>query len=1139
MGKRQLIKKLSDDYKGAYAIYTGATAAAIASLSDPTSLAYTTNAAAIKAISQNMNDLTKVWDYYIPLFQPLIQSYLQRSILSNPVSLAGQNDFDVQFLNDGTTFADITFTIMNGFNYGYQGAIKIGDWLGPINFPQEIFSEYVTKVYTAIRAAIERVDYVAGIDGENDYLNDYLNAANSITDNNGTFTTTNNVNTSNKLDFTTYTGTANTTLSHDGVYRMSDKYLSQIKQAALTAAVNGQQEDASQFYLSEANTGSDAIINGWNGQVKDYNDKLSPTNSLINSIYDAEYKAVTQAIYDYNNGGQMKSYQITQKALNDGTYTNELETVADGTAGQFVWQNPAATNDSKSWYTSQIGSTQDYGTVSPYTINIADYQNMFELLQNATPEKATATINYVTADGDVVSSTSIVGNVGDAKTYTVVVPTNYLIDDAAHPAGSTINLNLTAAGETIKIQVKSDTFTPTHPGQGQGLTANYLNGTVNEVLSYNLPGGTRNVTVLNTADGVGKTVTTVTTKDASGKTITVTVPNDHDLGTVNVYRTASLVKGKIVYTNWTTDASGVSTGADTLFDGYTGDPLAVLSADDKALVGTKIGKITGTTVQTGVTLTPGLQNVVPQQTLTTADNTTVTASQLYNVAVTNPSLTGDNAVDANNMYLGQDPQESFTVARNVVLSVKPEASNPKMTANPDDDDYTVTADISFGGDTPDTTLKVSVTNADNSKTFATGTVTPSLDADGNQINDANGNPVYTVKMTVPGDSVTAGETLLVVPDGGDAVMVTVPTEVNDLKITPNSEGNFTLTGKATANTEVTITLPSKVALTTTSNANGDFSMNLPAGTADDEVKPGDVITVTPKGGAAKTITVPQQFAVTSTTHDTTTDGYTVTGTAAPGATVSLTDQNGNPVTGKDGKAITGTADSAGNVTLNIPAGMFKPADTTYVTSEGTTPTKVTLPNDVTGAKITPNTGADGTNDGTYKATGLAKPNTIVTLTDKDGKAILDGDGNEVTGPSDSNGSVTVNIPAGVVTPGETVYLTDDDATPSPVVVPSDMTGVTVMHNDTDKGYDVTGTATPGTTVTLTDVNGDPILGADKQPIKVKADSKTGAFTATIPDGNVAPGAVVNVTAGTGDAAVTTQVTMPNDVIGAEITKGTD
>ncbi|OTJ42207.1 Ig-like domain repeat protein, partial [Pseudomonas aeruginosa] len=218
------------------------------------------------------------------------------------------------------------------------------------------------------------------------------------------------------------------------------------------------------------------------------------------------------------------------------------------------------------------------------------------------------------------------------------------------------------------------------------------------------------------------------------------------------------------------------------------------------------------------------------------------------------------------------------------------------------------------------------------------------------------------------------------------------------------------------------------------------------------------------------------------------NGTTLSGTAEPGATVTLTDGNGNPI----GQV---TADGSGNWSFTpstpLPNGTVVNATASDPTGNTSAPASTTVDSVAPAAPVVnPSNGAE--------ISGTAEPGATVTLTDGSGNPIgqvtADGSGNWSFTPSTplADGTVvnaTATDPAGN-TSGQGSTTVDAIAPTTPTV-------------NLSNGSSLSGTAEPGSTVILTDGNGNPIA-------EVTADG-SGNWTYT-PSTPIANGTVVNVVA---------------------------
>ncbi|MFL2030124.1 mucin-binding protein, partial [Loigolactobacillus zhaoyuanensis] len=675
----------SNDKKNIWTIYQNAAIAAMKTVQDinsPNYVAGAANSNAVKAISDTLWQLNQAFAAYIPMFQPAIQSYMEKAILGNPVSLGGQNDWDVQFLNDGTTFADITYTIMNG--YAYQDLGALATQIGDVPFASIFFSQYITNVYTSIRNTIERADYIAGIDGENDYLHDLLqnttafnpstplaNLKTTIVEGKDLLSDRNG----GKLAlFTDNHGAQDTTkLAHDGFYMTTATYLNNntvnIKQAAFQAAISGKPQDASAYLLTKTNTmvtnlnsagksqSATVVLDNKGNQYSDYSNNLTNTNNLIKAVYDAEYQAVQKAMADYQANPTTtgkKSYKIVYTQYSDDSYSSKwvLDTDPKVAPGTFMWISPVSMNDTKNWYTPHIGEStltsynsagknDTSGSIyTSYALDVSDYNNMFNYL--VATKASSATVTYVTKDGKIVANQGIVGKISDpAVNYVIAAPAGFKVDDPNYPnykVGDTISIKLTDDNTDDKtIQVVAIIYTPGSPGEITGTGVTYLTGNAHETITY--------------VAGKGAAEKDLPVNTAVSATDPLYGTHIFANSTVKVYRTAHLDNdGAVIYSNWTTNATGTATANDTVADG------AVIKA------------------YTPVNAKPGYSHIVTATTINTknvdlngnpiAANANITAASLGTVRATNPA---DNPVpgDDDNQYLGKETEEKFDVARTV------------------------------------------------------------------------------------------------------------------------------------------------------------------------------------------------------------------------------------------------------------------------------------------------------------------------------------------------------------------------------------------------------------------------------------------------------------------------------------------
>ncbi|WP_438720203.1 Ig-like domain-containing protein [Enterococcus sp. DIV1216] len=346
---------------------------------------------------------------------------------------------------------------------------------------------------------------------------------------------------------------------------------------------------------------------------------------------------------------------------------------------------------------------------------------------------------------------------------------------------------------------------------------------------------------------------------------------------------------------------------------------------------------------------------------------------------------------------------------------------------------------------------------------------------GTTTTDDQGN--FTVDL--PAGAANPGDTLTVVGKDGDGnesqpTEVTVPEDATVAAPTVTTVTGTTATGyqvTGTAEPNVTIEIHNEAGLviaTGTTAGAGAFTITLPTGTA----TANEALTAIAKDAAGKESN-PTAFKtpadpdapVTTPTVDkitgSTTKGYQVVGAAEVGTTVEVRDADGTVL----GMATTGTD---GKYTVTLEPGKASANETITVVAKNATgkesqPATATTPADLATPTIDSITGNSGKG---YEITGTAEPKTTIDVRDADGTIIAATTANET-------GQYTVTLPAGVVTPGETITIISKDGAgnesqPATAVIPADVVlaapTITKVEGNKANGYTVTGTADPNVTV---------------------------------------------------------------------------
>ncbi|MEH8125776.1 Ig-like domain-containing protein [Gallibacterium anatis] len=292
-----------------------------------------------------------------------------------------------------------------------------------------------------------------------------------------------------------------------------------------------------------------------------------------------------------------------------------------------------------------------------------------------------------------------------------------------------------------------------------------------------------------------------------------------------------------------------------------------------------------------------------------------------------------------------------------------------------------------------------------------------------------------------------------------------------------------ITGKAEPGSKITIKDDQgNVIANGKADEQGNFSIDL-----NPPKNNGEKVEVTATDNAGNTSTPTDVIASDSTPPnkpknlDVSDNGTHVTGTAEPGSTVTVKDENGKEI---------GTATAGDNgkfdVTINPPKTNGEEL-TVEAKDEAGNPSQ---PNTVKADDNTPPTkpkNLDVSDDGTH-VTGTAEPGSTVTVKDENGKEI-----GTATAGDNGKFDVTINPPK---TNGEelTVEAKDEAGNPSqPNTVKADDSTPPAKPenlNVSDDGTHVTGTAEPGSTVTVKDEK-DNVIGTGK------ANEEDGKFDITL------------------------------------------
>ena len=697
--------------------------------------------------------------------------------------------------------------------------------------------------------------------------------------------------------------------------------------------------------------------------------------------------------------------------------------------------------------------TATTGTDGKYTVTLdpgtaTANQTLSVVAKNASGTESQPATATTPADVTAPTVDNITGNSGSGYEITGTADPNTTIE-VRDPAGAVIGTGTSDANGDFTVTLPTGTTNP-----GDTLTVIGKDNAGNE---------SQPTEVLVPADATvtAPTVTGVTGNSVAGYQVTGTAdPN----ATIEI-RDAD---GNVIATG-TADGTGsfavnlpagTANANETLTAlakdpaGNTSTPTTFQTPADEVVAPPSVDKVTGNTTQGyQVTGTAELGTTIEVRATdgTVLGTATTGPTGQYTVTLASGKATAKqtvNVVAKNDTGLESQPTTAITPA-DVTTPTIGDITGDSTTGY----EITGTAD-------PNTTIEVR--NPD-------GTII------GTTTTDDQGN--FTVDL--PAGAANPGDTLTVVGKDGDGnesqpTEVTVPEDATVAAPTVTTVTGTTATGyqvTGTAGPNVTIEIHNEAGLviaTGTTDGAGAFTITLPMGTA----TANEALTAIAKDAAGKesnptafkTPADPDAPVATPTVDKvtgSTTNGYQVVGTAEVGTTVEVRDADGTVL----GMATTGTD---GKYTVTLEPGKASANETITVVAKNATgkesqPATATTPADLATPTIDSITGNSGKG---YEITGTAEPKTTIDVRDADGTIIAATTANET-------GQYTVTLPAGVVTPGETITIISKDGAgnesqPATAVIPADVVlaapTITKVEGNKANGYTVTGTADPNVTV---------------------------------------------------------------------------
>ncbi|HCT9604418.1 cell surface protein [Enterococcus faecalis] len=697
--------------------------------------------------------------------------------------------------------------------------------------------------------------------------------------------------------------------------------------------------------------------------------------------------------------------------------------------------------------------TATTGTDGKYTVTLdpgtaTANQTLSVVAKNASGTESQPATATTPADVTAPTVDNITGNSGSGYEITGTADPNTTIE-VRDPSGAVIGTGTSDANGDFTVTLPTGTTNP-----GDTLTVIGKDNAGNE---------SQPTEVLVPADATvtAPTVTGVTGNSVAGYQVTGTAdPN----ATIEI-RDAD---GNVIATG-TADGTGsfavnlpagTANANETLTalakdpDGNTSTPTTFQTPADEVVAPPSVDKVTGNTTQ-------GYQ-VTGTAELGTTIEVRATDGTVLGTAITGP--TGQYTVTLASGKATAKQTVNVVAKNDTGLESQPTtAMTPADVTTPTIGD--ITGDSTTGYEitgTADPNTTIEVRNPD-------GTII------GTTTTDDQGN--FTVDL--PAGAANPGDTLTVVGKDGDGnesqpTEVTVPEDATVAAPTVTTVTGTTATGyqvTGTAEPNVTIEIHNEAGLviaTGTTDGAGAFTITLPTGTA----TANEALTAIAKDAAGKesnptafkTPADPDAPVATPTVDKitgSTTNGYQVVGAAEVGTTVEVRDADGTVL----GMATTGTD---GKYTVTLEPGKASANETITVVAKNATgkesqPATATTPADLATPTIDSITGNSGKG---YEITGTAEPKTTIDVRDADGTIIAATTANET-------GQYTVTLPAGVVTPGETITIISKDGAgnesqPATAVIPADVVlaapTITKVEGNKANGYTVTGTADPNVTV---------------------------------------------------------------------------
>uniref|UniRef100_UPI0036F1B67D BapA/Bap/LapF family large adhesin n=1 Tax=Alteromonas gracilis TaxID=1479524 RepID=UPI0036F1B67D len=794
---------------------------------------------------------------------------------------------------------------------------------------------------------------------------------------------------------------------------------------------------------------------------------LSVTDALGNTqTFTATVDGSGNFSVDVPNPLAEGEYSVTATATDgDGNTTTVTDNggVVDTTSPTLTLENPGSTGDT----TPTLSGTTDLPEGSTVTLVVTDSAGNTQTISALVDVNGNFSVDVpnALADGDftvTASATDSAGNTANANTTGNVDSEAPLLTLDTQGATSDVTPTITGTSDVAPGTLVTITVVDANGNSQSFQAAVQADGTFSADVPSALAEGDFTVTAT-VSDAQGNTATANETNGSIDTQAPIVTVNPLDSGndtTPVISGNTDLPEGAVVVIT-VTDSNGDTQTINALVDAdgnFTtevlsplpeGDYSVEVTATDDAGNSTTVTEDGGNIDTTAPVLTLNPQGTGNDETPNISGSTDLAPGSTVTLTVTDSAgntQTFDAIVDANGDFSADVPNAIPDGSYTVTASASDDAGNTTTTSD------TGTLDTSA----PALTLDAQVTVSDTTPTISGTTDLPAgstvtlfvTDSAGNTqtftaLVDASGNFIADVPAPLAeGDySVTAtatdsnGNSASVTDNNGIVDTVAPVISLNALgsnnDTTPTISGSTDLAAGESVTLSITDSAGNTQTVTATVDANGNFTVDVPAALAEGDY----TVTATATDDAGNSASANATGTIDTTAPTLTLDPQglgndttpTISGSTdlAEGSVVSLviTDSAGNIQT------VTATVDAAGNFTIDVPTALAEGSYSVEATAtdEAGNSTSVLdnsgvidiTPPELNLAELTP----ENNNTPTISGTTNLPAGAIVTLT------VVDSAGNTQTFAAtvQTNGSFSANVPSPLAEGDYTVTATAQDA----------------------------------------------------------------------------------------------------------------